>query len=180
MFTVANDSKIELAQKIVNYDSPELFGFKNARIRVGNTLAEAAIAQPINVKTATINIANNLQVDSQTEFNTVKSTGSDYEIEMGLLFNDVNIRDDFRNKKEQAMIIEIDNANIVSGTDTNNETFRIEMHVPKFAYQSYEMEAGTGSLIEETVNALVLFDPDSSKSIFFKVYNDHDNAFYTT
>lgn len=178
LFTVANDTKLELVQKTVNYDSPQLFGFQNARVRIADTLANAATAEPTAVKTLNLNLWNNLQVDTQTEYNTVKETWSDYTVDMTLLYENNKIRDARRNNTQQAMIIEIDNAKIISATDTNNETFSIRFEINKFEYQTFEAPTATGALIEESVVWLILYDDVAEKSITAKVYNDKANNYY--
>lgn len=179
LFTVANDSKIELVQKNVVYDSPVLFGFKDARVRIAQGgVANAYLANPKALKTLNFNIANNLQVDSQTEYNTVKETGSDYTAEMVALYETNEDRDHWRNKTELSMVIEIDNARIISATDTNNQTFSIVIEVPRFVYETFEAPVATGSLIEQTIAALILHDAVTDESVKIKVYNDKPDTYY--
>lgn len=48
------------------------------------------------------------------------------------------------------MIIEIDNGSIVSPTDTNNQTYKIMIEVPRFVYETREAPTASGGLIEES------------------------------
>lgn len=161
------------------YDSPVLFGFKDARVRIAQGgVANAYLANPKALKTLNFNIANNLQVDSQTEYNTVKETGSDYTAEMVALYETNEDRDHWRNKTELSMVIEIDNARIISATDTNNQTFSIVIEVPRFVYETFEAPVATGSLIEQTIAALILHDAVTDESVKIKVYNDKPDTYY--
>lgn len=75
VFTVANDTKVELVQKTVSYNTPILFGFKNVKIKTGDTLSLAQAGEAYDVNTLTFTMQNNIETKYGTEFNTIKETG---------------------------------------------------------------------------------------------------------
>lgn len=179
VFTVANDTKVELVQKTVSYTTPILFGFKNVKIKTGDTLSLAQAGEAYDVNTLTFTMQNNIETKYGTEFNTIKETGWDYMFDLWLLFRNLEIRDQFRKRDEQAMIIEIDNGSIISATDTNNQTYKIMIEVPRFVYETREAPTASGGLIEESATWLVLHSFAEWYSVKITVRNNKAGTYYT-
>ncbi len=179
IFTVSNKTKVLLVQKTISYDTPQLFGFKNVKIRTGDTLLLAQAGEAYDANKMTISMENNIDTKFGTEFNTIKETGWNYMMDLGLLFRTLRIRDDFRLRKEQAMIIDIDNGTVISGTDTNNQTYKIRIEIPRFVYESWEVPTASESLLEESAAGLILHSFDEWYSIKVTVWNDKAGTYYT-
>lgn len=178
-FTVANETKVELIQQTVSYNEPVLFGFKNVKVRVGDDISQAETNDAYDLSTMTLTLANNIETKFGTEYNTNKETWGDYTMDISLLFRDLEIRDLFRWRSEQAMIIEIDNGQIVSATDTNNQTYTILIKVYRFVYETREAPTASGGLVEENATGLILHDYNEGKSIDIEVYNNKAGTYYT-
>ncbi|MDR0608025.1 MAG: hypothetical protein LBG52_06925 [Candidatus Peribacteria bacterium] len=147
--TVANKTKIELVQKAIAYGTPQLFGLKNVKIKVGDTIAEARTGEEMDVNTLTLNIANNIESNSGTKYNTSKETGGDYTFDVEMLFTNLKNRDIFRNKEEQALIITIDNGNVINASDPT-QTYKIEIEIYRFVYETQEIPTASGGLLTES------------------------------
>ncbi len=61
-------------------------------------------------------------------------------MELSLLFRDLEIRDLFRARDEQAMVIEIDNGQVISATDTNNQSYKVVIKLYRFVYETDNVE----------------------------------------
>jgi hypothetical protein len=156
--TVANKTKIELVQKAIAYGTPQLFGLKNVKIKVGDTIDDARNGVEMDVNTLTLNIANNIETNAGTKYNTVKETGGDYSFDVEMLFTDLKNRDIFRSKEEQALLITIDNGNIIDPADTTNSTYKIEIEIYRFVYETQEIPTSSGGLLTESATGLCLHD----------------------
>lgn len=178
ILTVANDTKVELVQKTISYGTPQLFGFKNVKVRTWDTLTLATTGTEYDLNTMKLTLNNNIETKFGTKYNTIKETGGDYMMELGLLFNDLVIRDQFRKRSEQAMIIEIDNGTIISATDTNNATYKIKIEIPRFVYETREAPTASGGLIEETATGLILHSTAEGYSVRVSVWNNKSNTYY--
>ncbi len=73
-FTVANETKVELIQQTISYSEPVLFGFKNVKVRVGDTISEALTNDAYDLSTMKLELANNVETKFGTEYNTNKET----------------------------------------------------------------------------------------------------------
>lgn len=178
LFTVANNTKFELVAKTISYGTPQLFGFKNVKVKTGTNLTLAATGTEYDLNTMKLTMNNNIETKFGTKYNTIKETGGDYMMELGLLFNDLVIRDQFRKRSEQAMIIEIDNGTVISGTDTNNATYKIKIEIPRFVYETREAPTASGGLIEETATGLILHSTAEGYSVRVSVWNNKNNTYY--
>jgi hypothetical protein len=177
-FTVTNKTKIELVQKAIGYGTPQLFGLKNVKIKIGDTIEEARAGVEMDVNSLTLNVANNIESNSGTKYNVNKETGGDYTFDAEMLFNNLMNRDIFRNKEEQALIITIDNGNIISPTDTNHQTYKIEIEIYRFVYETQEIPTASGGLLTENATGLCLEDIDTGETIKFTVWNNKPAATY--
>lgn len=178
-FTVANKTKVLLVQKTISYDTPQLFGFKNVKIRTGDTLLLAQSGEAYDANKLTFTMQNNIETKFGTEFNTIKETGGDYMFDLSLLFRTLDILYQFRQRTEQAMIIDIDNGTIISPTDTNAQTYKIRIEIPRFVYETREAPTASGGLIEESATGLALHSFDEGYSVKVTVRNDKAGTYYT-
>lgn len=179
-FTVANDTKVELVPKAITYDRSRLFGFANAKVQFGDTIALAEVGEEYDLSTATLNIANNIETRFGTAFNTIKETGGDYTMEMTSVFRDVTVRDDYRKRERQAFVITLDNWEAISSTDANNNTYKIKIYIPSVQYDSREAPTASQGLIEESTALTWYHDFDLWYSIKIEIRNEKNNAYYTT
>ena len=77
------------------------------------------------------------------------------------------------------MIIDIDNGTIISPTDTNAQTYKIRIEIPRFVYETREAPTASGGLIEESATGLALHSFDEGYSVKVTVRNDKAGTYYT-
>lgn len=178
LFTVDNDARISLVPKTVTPNETILFTTEQFRVRLGDTISEARTADPINIWTLTIENNRNAEVKNQTENNVVAPTGYEGKISFTRLFENVEVRDEFRQRKPQAMVVEIANDKIISSTDTNNQVYKIQIEIPKMIYETHELPLSANALMEETAGGVIMHDKDEGYSIRYIVRNDKDDTYY--
>ena len=179
LFTVANNSKIELLSNEPSYDAPIFFTFDDFKIKEGNTLAEAETADNMNIEKATFNIAKNVVEKLMSVNNITAPTGMDADINVEKLYNSNEERDDFVNRTEKAYIIELTNNQVVSATDTNNAPYKVKIFIPKTIKSSFEMTNAKNELIGESFVTDIIHDTDTAYSIKVEITNDKIGTFYT-
>lgn len=178
-FTVANASRISLVPKTPNKNKTVLFTKKQYKIRFGDTIAEARVATPARMNTLTIENNRAVEVRNESTTNIVAPTGYEGTISLNRLFETVSERDIFRQRKPQACVIELDSGEIVSSTDTNNQTYKIVIEIPRMEYETHESPLSANSLLEEDITGRIIHDDAEGYSIRFLVYNDKDDTYYT-
>jgi len=148
------------------------------KIKVGDTIDDARNGEEMDVNTLTLNIANNIETNAGTKYNTVKETGGDYTFDVDMLFKNLQNRDIFRSKEEQALLITIDNGNIISTSDVNNNTYKIEIEIYRFVYESQEIPTSSGGLLTESATGLCLHDFDQGGTMKITVWNNKPASTY--
>lgn len=169
--TVAKNCKMDLSQQSITYSEPILFGIKNVKLQVSDTLANAANADARSVDGLTVWFANNIEQKFQTQYNQLRDTGLDWTVDITAIFEDKTQMDRHRNRDELAMIITIDSWQVISATDTNNETYKLVIKMPRVVFETHETTWANNSVIEENLVWLALHDTWESKTGWIEVYN---------
>lgn len=81
--------------------------------------------------------------------------------------------------EKQALIITLSNETIVSGTDTNNATYKVQIKCPNVVYESFEIPTGNDSIYEIQATLEVVDDDTAGYAVQIVAENEKVGTYYT-
>jgi len=184
-YDLADCPKVELVTQTPSYSIvQELFATGNALVRFGSDLAEAATADAGCIRGFSLKVNNDVEQTAclgsfSAAAGGVVPKARTVEAEFTRNFLNKADMDKYIQAKSFAMIIEIDNNHIVSPTDTNNQTHRLEIRLPKVNINSIPMTADNNGINEYTATVTAVPDAAAGYDIEMKAFNAKAGTYYT-
>lgn len=181
-YTTASKAKVEILPQTPDFSTPEqLSAIWEASFRFWTDLAAAAIATETNIENWEIGFENQLEARYWTLRKTpsvIAAKGAKMTLKYTQYFEDIASRDKFLDLEAQAIIISIDNGNVISWTDTNNSTYSMTINVPSFVMTTYEMPTGTDDLYAVNVEGEFFYDETTGNAVEIIIDNEEPAATY--
>lgn len=184
-YDLDNCPKVELVTQTPSYSViQELFATGNALVRFGTDLTAAASADAGCIRGFSLKVNNDVEQTAclgsfSAAAGGVVPKGRTVEAEFTRNFLNKGDMDKYIQAKSFAMIIEIDNNHVVSATDTNNQTHRLEIRLPKVNINSIPMGSDNNGINEYTASVTAVPDATAGYDIQFKAYNAKAGTYYT-
>ncbi|MEE9117842.1 MAG: phage tail tube protein [Calditrichia bacterium] len=180
-YTVANNAKVELQPLSPSYaDDPKEYSFVHATFLSGATLAAATTEK--NVENWEFSYENNLEErygSLRSSPSVIAPKGAMATFKFTRYFENVEDRDNYLLQEKSAGKLTLDLQEIVSSTDTNNQTYQIVIEMNNLRFTTYEMPTGTDELYAVEVEATCFYDSGDGQAVRIVAYNDKIGTTYT-
>lgn len=181
-YTVALGSKVELIPIAASFpDDDVIFSFFHCAFQEGADITAAASAAVSNYEDWTFTYTNQLEQrwgSLRQSASVIAPKGAGAKIKFTKYFTDVAKRDQWRAMTPTALIITINNGQVISATDTNLTKYQTVIKCPKVVITSYEMPTGTDELYAESIEAEVFYDKTAGYACRIEVTNSKNAAYY--
>lgn len=181
-YTIANKAKVEIVPQTPDFSTPEqLSAIWEASFRFWTNLTAAASASETNIENWEIWYENQLEARYWTLRKTpsvIAAKGAKMTLKYTQYFEDIASRDKFLDVESQAMIVDINNWNIISATDTNNAKYSMTINIPAFVMTTYEMPTWTDDLYAVNVEGEFFYDETEWNAVEIIIDNEEPAATY--
>lgn len=184
-YQIADNAKVELIPQTPSYSlAQQLFASGQATVQFGEDLTAAGSAAAGCIRDASISIDN--QVEKKPCLGKF-AAGAGGIVPKGRLVT-VEFTRSFQNKEDMdkyiqarsfAMIITLDNEQVVSTTDTNDATHKLVLKLPKVTIDSMPITSENNGVYEYTVSATAVPDSTAWWDIQAIATNGKAGTYYT-
>jgi argonaute-like protein implicated in RNA metabolism and viral defense len=141
-----------------------MFAWKDAKLRLGSSIANADAQTPTAVNNFTITINNNSVAHYRSgsqDVSFISQGNLTVEGSFTLFFNSTTEKNNYYNVAKQAMTLMIQ-----SGRDIGGGLYdEIKLEFPQIRYQEHPIETGVDELFVETVNFVAEYATGSSMTM---------------
>ncbi len=182
-YTVAKEGKVELVPQTPSYaDSAKVFSFIHASFQFGDDLTDAGTNATENIENWEFAYENNLEErygSLRASPSVIAPKGGKATLKYTKYFENVQDRDRYLNQTKRACILTITNNEIVSGTDTNNAKYTVQIKMSDVRFTAHEMPTGTDELYAVSVEAECYYDTTDGQAVKVEVTNGKIGTTYT-
>lgn len=161
-YAVAKNAKVELVPQTPTYAIPaKVASFIHCRFQFGADLTAAASAAFENVEDWSFMFENNLEErfgSLRTSPSVIAPKAPKATLKYTKYFTDVRDRDTYLNIAKTAIILTINNNELIAPTDTSNKTYQCKIEMSDVRLTSYEVPTWTDELYAATVEAECYYD----------------------
>lgn len=182
-YTVANEAKVWLIAQTASYwTEAKIASFTHAWFQFADDLTAAASATETNVENWEITFENQLEErywSLRSSPSVIAAKGAMMKMTYTRYFENVEDRDTYLRLKKQACIVTLNNNEIVSATDTNDEKFQVIVKISDLRLTSYELPTGSDELYAASVEGTCFYDSSDWKAVQFEVVNEKAGTVYS-
>lgn len=181
-YTVALKSKVELVPVAANFSTPDTpFAFTHVRVQEADTVANALAAGLENYQEITYSYNNNTEEkygSLRAGPSKIAAKRANAALSYSRYYDSNKKRDQYINQEARAVVITMTNDQIISATDTNQNTYKVVIKLPKVILTSYELPTGNDEVYGESIEAEIFYDTTLGYAVEIEITNAKDAAFY--
>lgn len=181
-FTVANDTKVELAPQTPSYaTNSQLADFDHVSVKMNSTVTLAESTEEIDVKDWEFEFKNNLETfygSKRKTPGTIAPKAAEATFKFNRIFESLEERDAYVKQLSRGVVIDIRSNTVIDPTDTNNNVYSLKIELYNVKVTTCQLPIGNDDILAYQVECKATYSASDGKAIKITAVNAKTEAHY--